>query len=76
MISMEQASAAKAALRERIGRPEWLRGIGIGAGENGSLVIQVNVSEVTAEVQSQVPSEVNGVPVRIEAVGEIDRHGS
>jgi hypothetical protein len=74
VISMDQAAAAKARLRDRLGRPAWLRGIGIGADENGSPVVQVNVSELTAEVRAAIPSEVGGVPVRVDAIGEIEPH--
>jgi len=73
VISMEQATQAKAELRTRLGRPAWLRGIGIGSGPDGSPVLQVNVAEATAEIRALVPGAVNGVPVRLEDVGDIER---
>ncbi len=69
-ISFDQAKAAKNALRFKLGRPAWLRGIGVGLDENGHFV-KVNVKEIIPEVSEAVPREVEGVPVQVEAVGEI-----
>lgn len=68
---MERASAAKATLKAQLGRPEWLRGIGIAADPEGSLYVKVNVAVLTAEAQAAVPESIDGVPVRLEAVGDI-----
>lgn len=71
-ILMERANAAKAALKSRLGRPPWLRGIGIGADPDGGLHVKVNVAALTPEVRESVPETLDGVPVRLEAVGEVN----
>lgn len=59
--------AAKERVRTAIGRPPWLTGgVGIGA----SCVI-VGVLEVTDEIRRLVPESVDGVPVRLEEVGQV-----
>jgi hypothetical protein len=73
MVTFEQAATAKAALRSKLGRPDWLRGVGIGLDENGHF-IKVNVAQITADVRERVPREVGGVPVQLEEVGEIVAH--
>ncbi|MDC0746548.1 hypothetical protein [Polyangium mundeleinium] len=70
MISLEQAAKAKAALRAQLGRPEWLRGVGIGV-QGDDHCLRVNVAALTEEVSTALPGEVEGVPVHIEVVGEI-----
>jgi len=70
VASVAEAQQAKAVLKERIGRPSWLRGIGIG-GEPGDYCVKVNVSALTDEVRAVVPSAVGGVRVVIDAVGTI-----
>lgn len=68
--TFEQASDAKTTVRARLGRPTWLRGVGIGRDDDGHFV-KINVDVVTPEVERAVPSEVSGVRVRVEAVGDI-----
>lgn len=70
MVTFEQAATAKLALRSKLGRPDWLRGVGIGLDQNGHF-IKVNVAEITPDVRERVPREVCGVPVQVEEVGEI-----
>jgi hypothetical protein len=70
MASTEAAIKAKATLRAKLGRPAWLRGIGVGL-HDGSPCIQVNVAELSEEVRAAIPEEVEGVPVRVVAVGDI-----
>ena len=71
MVTVEQAKTAKGLLRERLGRPAWLRGIGIGLLPEGSFFVQVNVEQATPDVLQAIPDKVQGVQVRVEAVGKI-----
>jgi hypothetical protein len=68
--TFEQAAAAKSVLRSMLGRPAWLRGVGVGFDEAGSF-IKVNIGESTPDVLARIPREVDGVRVHVEAVGEI-----
>ncbi len=74
MASMADVQQAKEALKERLGRPSWLRGVGIG-GRAGDYCVKVNVASVTDEVRASIPSTIRGVPVIVEAVGQIRSHG-
>lgn len=69
-ISKEAASQAKNALKNVLGQPNWLRGIGIGGAHN-RYCIKVNVASLTDEVQNAIPESVSGVPVVVEVVGDI-----
>lgn len=72
--TFEQAATAKATLRAQLGQPTWLRGVGISAnpaGPAGTFIVKVNVSDITPEVISQIPNEIDGVRVLLEAVGDI-----
>ena len=64
----DEVNTAKTMLRSKIGRPVWLRGVGIGCDKSG-FFIRVNVDEITNDVN--VPREINGVRVLVEAVGNI-----
>jgi hypothetical protein len=68
---MERASAAKATLKAQLGRPDWLRGIGIAADPEGNPYVKVNVAALTAEVQAAVPKSIDGVTIELEPVGDI-----
>ena len=70
MATLEEATAAKATLRSNLGRPEWLRGVGIGKDDTG-YCIKVNVASITADVEASIPREIDGVPVHVEVVGDI-----
>lgn len=69
-LSKSEVERAKAELKEQLGRPPWLRGIGIG-GERGNYCLKVNVTSMTGEVREQIPAVVAGVPVIVEVVGAI-----
>jgi hypothetical protein len=71
MVTQAQALAAKVALRVRLDRPSWLRGIGISR-EGENFFIKVNVDRITPEVRAIIPEEIGGVQIRIEPVGEIE----
>jgi hypothetical protein len=71
MITREQARRAQAVLGARLGCPPWLRGIGIMADGHGSCFLKVNVQALTEEVRTALPDEINGVPIRVEAVGTL-----
>jgi len=68
---MDRVSAAKATLKSQLGRPEWLRGIGIAAEPDGKLYLKVNVAALTPDVRAAVPETLDDVSVRIEVVGDI-----
>lgn len=70
MITEEQAKQAKYALRESLGRPKWLRGVGISQTKTGFFVA-VRVVALTPEVSRCIPSKINGVKVSVESVGDL-----
>lgn len=71
MSTLEAALEAKTRLRERLGRPPWLRGIGVAEEPGKGFVVQVNVDAVSADVRAAVPERLRGVPVRTEQVGRV-----
>jgi len=74
MITLEQAKVTKNALKLTLGKPNWLRGIGISADDQGYFV-KVNVSALTPDVTSQIEAalseNLDKVRVKMEAVGDI-----
>lgn len=72
-ISLEQAYQAKQELKDRLARPIWLKGVGIGRDEAGGHVIEVRVEADTPTIRQAIPASVNGVPIRVTAVGEVHR---
>jgi len=46
-----------------------VNGVGIARGEDGGYVLQVNVR--LGGARCDVPSEVDGVPVRVQAIGPV-----
>ncbi len=68
--SLEEATNAKTIVRQRLGRPEWLRGIGLGMDAEGYFV-KVNVAALTADVERHVPRSVGDVRVELEVVGRL-----
>lgn len=72
-ISLEQAHQAKQELKDKLARPVWLRGVGIGQDEAGGHVIEVRVEVDTPAIREAIPANVKGVPVRVTAVGEVHR---
>lgn len=67
MIDLEAARRAKAVLTELLAADERIAGIGIAAAPEGGYQLKLNVREPT----EGLPSEVDGVPVVSETVGEI-----
>lgn len=70
MATLDETRAARGVLKDRLGRPSWLRGVGVGQ-DSGRYVILVNVAKLTAEVRAAVPDSVQGVPVVVRTVGDI-----
>lgn len=70
MTTLEQATKAKEVLRSAMGRPRWLRGVGIGKDHKGYFV-KVNVDVITPELRQDIPRDVDGVRVWLDAVGDI-----
>lgn len=69
-VTFDEASSAKAILEKRLGQPPWLRGIKISEAETGLHVVNVAVSEDTAELWSLIPQTTNGVRVIWDEVGK------
>ena len=70
VTDFKQALIAKTHLRSSLGRPKWLRGIGVGLDDTGYFV-KINVNTITSEIRNAVPRQVNQVSVKLDAVGEI-----
>lgn len=72
MATLDQARKAKASLKASLGKPGWLRGLGIGSDPSGGAVVRVNVATLTDEVRQAVPTSMNGVSVEIHVVGDAE----
>lgn len=70
MVTLERARGAKSHLRNYLGWPPWLRTLGIVPSPDG-YCLKVGVAEFTAEVNTAIPSTVDGVAVLVEEAGEI-----
>jgi len=60
---------AQASLLATVGDRPDVNGVGIARGEDGGYVLQVNVRSGGA--RGEVPAEVDGVPVRVQAIGPV-----
>jgi hypothetical protein len=60
---------SKAELRCQINRASWSRGIGLGLMTDGRACLVVMVGDLKAVPPGSIPDHVNGVPVRVEEVG-------
>lgn len=69
--TLDQARAAKATAREKLGSALPVSAIGIEKRTDG-FGLKVNLSRRSARHQN-LPAEVDGVPVRYEVVGKIRR---
>ena len=67
--TLEEARAAKRLVAQSLAGRDGVLGIGI-TRVGGGYAVRVNLSRQPAAVES-IPTEVAGVPVRIEIVGEI-----
>ena len=63
------ARNAQTALLSRLGKPRWLRGIGIAAGAVPKLRVDVEYSN--PEVRASVPRTIDGVAIEVRVVGKI-----
>ena len=68
--TMEAVKLAKEKLKASLGHPNWLRGIGI-TGTKDNYCIKVLVSVASDNIKDSIPDKVDGVPVIVEAVGDI-----
>lgn len=68
---LAHARAAQEALKDVIGKPEWLSGIGIDKGDNGDYRVRVNTAWMDDDVIASIPGEILGVPVAVMEVGRI-----
>ena len=69
--TLEQARAAKGHVRDVIGQLADLAGVGI-TRMDGGYAVKVNL---TGPPRAKLPSEVDGVPLRVEVVGPIRKRG-
>ena len=69
-MNQQQAVFVKQLVRTRLGRPDWLRGIGIGC-EGQDFYVKVNVAEITPNLQTYLQQHLSGLDVRIAVVGDI-----
>ena len=70
MINLEEAEFAKAILRARLGRPKWLRGIGVSKDASDAYVVKVNISSLE-ECPLDPSMKVGRVSVMLDVVGDI-----
>lgn len=70
MVTKEMALFAKAELKKKLGRSDWLRGIGVGV-RGGVYTVKVNVEKLTPEIARHLPREMFGVMVDVQEVGEV-----
>jgi hypothetical protein len=68
-ISLEQAQAAKRTALERFKKLDYVTGIGI-TRVGGEYAVKLNLSE-PVEPGVTLPSEIDGVPLRVEITGAI-----
>lgn len=73
-----EAEAALHSIRVRLDRPPWGRGVGITSAPGGgdAILIKVQRLEHVPIARMIVGDRVNGVPVRYEAVGDVETQGS
>ena len=67
-ISLDKVRAAKAGLRQHLGKSVDVVGIGV-TGREGRYALKVNVRQMPKG--RTLPSEINGVPVKFEVVGTV-----
>ena len=65
MTTADQAAMAASALRERLANRPSVRRVDFGADLDSSHYVRVWVSQKTAELAEAVPSNIDGVAVRI-----------
>jgi hypothetical protein len=68
-VTLEQARAAKAAARRHFESVGTVVGVGV-TRIAGDYAVKINLSEPLAE-GTELPTEIDGVPVRVEVVGTI-----
>lgn len=61
-VPYEQADRAAQKISDRLGTPEWLRGVAVEPDKNEGFVVSVRVS---SELKLDLPERVNGVLVRV-----------
>jgi hypothetical protein len=66
----DEAISAKALLRARLGRPPWLRGVGL-VFEDGQFFLRVNVASSAHGAAELIPRSVGGVRVVVAEVPEV-----
>lgn len=70
MTDLAKLRAARDVLKVQLGKASWLRGIGIGPNS-----VEVRVQALTPEVRALIPEEVQGIPINVEAVGDLIAFG-
>ncbi len=72
---VEKSYQTLKAIKQKVEK-EWLKipdvvAVGIGKTEDGKAGIIVSVKEISLEVETSIPSQVEGVPVEIRITGPI-----
>ncbi|MER6315183.1 hypothetical protein ABT237_15600 [Streptomyces sp. NPDC001581] len=71
MADLETARAAKRALAARLANDRRVNGVGIG-GSGSNYTLKVNI--VSADDHPNLPHDIDGVPIEIAVVGNIQAH--
>ena len=72
-MGLAEAKRVKMAIKIKLGKPPWLRGIGVGANDAGEHCVKINVDKVTPEIQKlagELATEFSA-DIKIEEVGNI-----
>ncbi len=70
VIDLDYVRGTQSNLLQLLKTQPWLRGIGITL-HRGNYALKVNVDVITPLVMSIIPGDVDGVPVVVEAVGNL-----
>jgi hypothetical protein len=73
--SLSQLKQIQARYQDDVLRIPGVVGMGIGRAATQRLVFRVLVRELTPELDEAIPTELDGVPVQIEAVGDVGLYG-
>jgi hypothetical protein len=70
-VDLRQAQAAQDHLADAVGDNPEVNGIGLARADSG-YVLKVNVR--TAAARAAIPTEIDGVTVRVQTVGRVRKH--
>jgi hypothetical protein len=70
-VGLELASEVRAAYEDELLQRRGVQGTGISVDEFGNSVIEVYVKDATGEADNPIPSDLEGIPVRVIVTGQI-----